>query len=76
MNGLIQNVKEVEYRSSEVEKKLRQIVSRAVKANRKREIWGDAAYFAAQALYALFEGYPCPDNEDNNALSDPKPFMT
>ena len=75
LNGLIHNVKEVDHTSGEVEKLIQKVVANSVKANRGQKIWGDAPFFAAQTLYALFDGYPCPENEDNNALVNPEPFM-
>lgn len=76
LDQLIQKVEEMEHATSEIEKLLRQIVTRAVKVNSSRKLWGTAPFFAARALFNLFDGYPCPElGDDDNALLDPAPFV-
>jgi hypothetical protein len=76
LESLIEKVEEMEHSTPEIEKLLRQIVTKAVKVNQDRKLWGAAAFFAATALFNLFPGYPCPElGSSDNKLIDPKPFV-
>ena len=77
LGQLIEKTENIGHASPEIEKLLRQIVSKCVKANKGRKLWHDNAFFAARALFNLFDGkYPCPElGDSDNALIDPKPFV-
>ena len=75
LEQLIQKAEEMEHATPEIEKLLRTIVAKAVKVNSARKLWGSAAFFAARALFNLFDKYPCPELGDSNELVDPAPFL-
>lgn len=60
----------------EVEKLLREIVRRSVKANAGRKLWGTNPYHAAKCLHELFEGYPEPEmGYHDNAFRESEAFL-
>ena len=74
LEQMIHKVDDLESATPEIEKLLRQVVTKSVKVNQGRKVCGSAGFFAAQALFNLFETYPCPELGDDNSLVDPKPF--
>lgn len=76
LDSLINDAKQIGHVSPQIEKLLKEIVTKAVSVNYGRKTWGAAAYFAASALYALFKDYPCPEMAGNNELIGPQPFMS
>ena len=75
LEQLIHKVDEMEHATPEVEKLLRQLVTKSVQANKGRKLSGAAGFFAARTLFNLFQNYPCPELGDDNSLVDPTPFV-
>lgn len=76
LNQLISKIEEAECSTPKIEKQLRKLVAESLRVNANRELWGAAAFFAAQALFNLFtDKYPCPQLGDHNELLDPEPFV-
>ena len=75
LQSLLQKVDDMEHASPSIEKLLRKVVAQSVKVNAKRRLSGVAPFFAAQALFNLFDRYPCPEMGDQNELLDPDPYL-
>ena len=76
MSELISKIEEIEYATPEIETLLRKIVTKAMKANTGRTLWGRVPFLAAMALHKLFADYPCPQcGDSDNRLASPELFI-